>query len=64
MYVSYWPPRFILGTISALSRCFHLVLFQKTKLNEIKKNGRKKEKVSEKIENENKNNKKTKEKIK
>lgn len=43
---------------------FHLVLFQKTKLNEIKKNGRKKEKVSEKIENENKNNKKTKEKIK
>lgn len=43
---------------------FHLVLFQKTKLNEIKKNGRKKEKASEKIENENKNNKKTKEKIK
>ena len=38
MYVSYWPPRFILGTISALSRCFHLVLFQKTKFKKKKLN--------------------------
>ena len=37
---------------------FHFVLFEKTKLIEIKRNGWKKEKVSEKIENENKNKKK------